>query len=372
MNLFGKFSGGPPALLFAACLAAALVACGGGGLRPVGKDGSGAGGDASGAVRLQGTGATFPMPLYQKWLSEYEKVNPNARIDYQSTGSGTGIKQISEQTVDFGASDKPMSDEELQKAQGGELLHVPTALGAVAVTYNVPGIPQLKLTGDVLADIYLGKIRRWDDPRIKEHNPGTNFPSADITVVSRADGSGTSAVFTDYLSKVSPEWKQRVGTGTNPNWPAGQRSKGNEGVTATVKQTPNSLGYVELVYAQQNKLPVAALRNASGSFVEPTLASVTAAAASAMSQTPPDMRVSITDAAGAEAYPISSYTYVLVYKNQRDARKGRELVNFLWWATHDGQQFAESLGYSKLPQEVVQRTEGMLRSISADGKPLRQ
>src|ERR671913_707861 len=325
-----------------------------------------------GNVRLQGTGATFPMPIYQKWVSEYGKLTPKVQIDYQSTGSGTGINQISSGTVDFGASDKPMSDDELKKAQG-EILHIPTVLGAVVLAYNLPGNPELKLSPDVVADIYLGKIKRWDDARVKADNAGANLPAADIQVAARADGSGTSAVFTDYLSKVSPEWKEKVGTGTNPNWPTGQRAKGNEGVTATIKQNPNTIGYVELAYANQNKLPVAAIKNASGSFVKPTLDSVTAAAAAAMSATPDDMRVSITNSAGADAYPISSYTYILVYKDQKDAVKGKALVDFLWWAAHDGQAVTKDpqYPYAPLPSEVVKRAEAKINSITSGGKLLR-
>jgi phosphate transport system substrate-binding protein len=333
-----------------------------------GGDGGGAPGDT---VRLQGTGATFPMPIYQKWVSEYGKLNPKVQIDYQSTGSGTGINQISAGTVDFGASDKPMSDDELKKAQG-ELIHVPTVLGAVVITYNLPGNPELTFSPDVIADIYLGKIKKWDDARIKADNPGVTLPTSDILVAARADGSGTSAVFTDYLSKVSPEWKEKVGTGTNPNWPTGQRAKGNEGVTASVKQNPNSLGYVELAYANQNKLPVASIKNAAGKAVKPTLEAVTAAAATA--QTPEDMRVSITNAAGADVYPISSYTYILIYKDQKDAAKGKALLDFLWWAIHDGQAVTKDpqYPYAPLPAEVVKRAEAKLNSVMSGGKPLRQ
>lgn len=349
------------ALLLAGCSA-----------QPVGKGGGGSTTAPGDTVRLQGTGATFPMPIYQKWVSEYGKANPKVQIDYQSTGSGTGINQISAGTVDFGASDKPMSDDELKKVQG-EILHIPTVLGAVVLAYNLPGSPELKLSPDVVADIYLGAVKRWDDPRIKADNPGVNLPSADIQVAARADGSGTSAVFTDYLSKVSPAWKEKVGAGTNPNWPTGQRAKGNEGVTALVKQNPNTLGYVELAYANQNKLPVASIKNAAGQFVKPTLDSVTAAAAAAMATTPEDMRVSITNASSAEAYPISSYTYVLVYKDQKDAVKGKALVDFLWWAIHDGQAVTKDpqYPYAPLPAEVVKRAEGKLNSVASGGKPLR-
>jgi phosphate transport system substrate-binding protein len=349
------------------CLLAAL-ACSGerGGAGPAG------GGAAGGAVRLQGAGATFPNPLYQKWLSEYGKLNPNIRIDYQSIGSGGGIKQIKEQTIDFGASDSPMKDEDMKGAPG-EILHIPTVLGAVVLTYNLQGVAQpLRFSSDVIADIFLGKVKRWDDPRIKADNPDAQLPAADITVVHRSDGSGTSAVFTDYLQKVSPEWKEKVGSGTSPNWPVGLGGKGNEGVTGQVKQTPNTVGYVELAYAVQNKLPVALIKNSSGNFVEPSLDAVTAAAAEALPTTPPDLRVSITNAGGAGAYPISSYTYILAYKDQKDASKGKALVDFLWWGIHDGERFAKDMLYAPLPAEIVKRAEEKVNSITSGGKALRQ
>jgi phosphate transport system substrate-binding protein len=360
----------PPGRILLPALAAALAtlisACGP--PQPVGK-GDGAGGSA---VRLQGAGATFPMPLYQKWVSEYGKLNPAVKIDYQSIGSGGGIQQITARTVDFGASDKPMSDDEL-KAAPGEILHIPTALGAVVITYNLPGVAEpLKFSPETIADIFLGKIKRWDDPALKAANPGAKLPAADIAVVHRSDGSGTSAVFTDYLSKVSPEWKERVGTGTSPAWPAGQGGKGNEGVSGMVKQQPNSVGYVELAYAQQTKLPVALVKNSSGNFVAPTLESVTAAAAEALPRTPEDLRVSITNAGGASAYPVASYTYILVYKDQDDAAKGKTLVDFLWWAVHDGEQYAKDLSYAPLPAEVVGKVEPKLNSITSGGQPLRK
>src|SRR5215211_955520 len=276
------------------------------------------GGNGSGTVSLQGAGATFPNPLYQKWLSEYGRLHSNVRIDYQSIGSGGGVKQLKDQTVDFGASDSPMKDEDLKSAPG-EVLHIPTVLGAVVITYNLQGVSQpLRFSPEVVADIFLGKVKRWDDQRIKADNPDASLPAADITVVHRSDGSGTSAVFTDYLQKVSPEWKEKVGAGTSPNWPVGLGGKGNEGVTGQVKQTPDTVGYVELAYAGQNKLPVALIKNASGNFVEPSLDAVTAAAAESLPTTPPDLRVSITNAGGATAYPISSYTYLLAYKDQKD------------------------------------------------------
>jgi phosphate transport system substrate-binding protein len=329
---------------------------------------AGAGGET---VRLQGAGATFPNPLYQKWLSEYGKVNPKAKIDYQSIGSGGGIQQIQSQTVDFGASDTPMSDDDLKKAPG-ELLHIPTVLGAVVITYNLQGVSApLRFPPDVIADIFLGKIKRWDDARIKADNPGVALPPNDISVVHRSDGSGTTAVFTDYLSKVSPEWKTKPGVGKSVDWPVGIGGKGNEGVSGQIKQTPNTIGYVELAYAVQTKLPVALIKNRAGNFVEPSFDAVTAAAAESLATTPEDLRVSITDAAGGQAYPISSYTYILVYKEQKDATKGKTLVDFLWWSIHDGERFAKDLQYAPLPAEIVEKASAKLNSITAGGKTLR-
>ena len=348
------------AVLLFASFALLGFACSGGG--PTG---------GGGVVKLQGAGATFPNPLYQKWASEYGKLHPNVQIDYQSIGSGGGIKQIQAQTVDFGASDAPMTDAEL-KATPGELVHVPTVLGAVVVTYNVASITQpLHLSPEVIADIFLGKINKWDDQQIKQDNPGVSLPADDITVVHRAEASGTSFVFTDYLAKVSAEWKDKVGADKSPKWPVGQGGKGNEGVTGQIKQQPNTIGYVELAYAVQNKLPVALVKNASGKFVEPSIDAITAAAASASAQTPEDLRVSITNATGENAYPISSYTYVLAYKDRKNADKGKALVDFLWWGIHDGQQFAKDLQYAPLPAEIVKRTEAKINSITSGGKPLR-
>jgi phosphate transport system substrate-binding protein len=335
---------------------------------------SNGGAATGGEVRLQGMGATFPNPLYQKWMSEYGKLNQSIRIDYQSQGSGAGIKGIQTQTVDFGASDAPMSDADL-KASPGEILHIPTVLGAVVITYNLQGIAQpLRFSPDAIADIFLGKIKKWDDARIKTDNPGVALPNADITVVHRADGSGTSYAFTDYLSKVSTEWKEKVGTDKAPQWPVGQGGKGNEGVTGQIKQQPNTIGYVELVYAVQNNLPVAQIKNSSGNFVAPTLEAVTAAAAGSIATTPEDLRVSIVNAAGADAYPISSYTYILAYREQKDAAKGKALVDFLWWGIHDGEKFVDpkTLPYATLPAEIVKRAEAKINSITSGGKSLRQ
>lgn len=328
-------------------------------------------GGGPGSVSLQGAGATFPNPLYQKWLSEYGKAHPNVRIDYQSIGSGGGIKQLKEQTVDFGASDAPMKDEDLKSAPG-EILHIPTVLGAVIITYNLDAsTATLKFSPEVVADIFLGKIKKWNDPKIAADNAGVTLPANDITVVTRSDGSGTSAVFTDYLSKVSPEWKEKVGSGTSPRWPVGISGKGNEGVTGAVKNTPNTIGYVELAYAVQNKLPVAHIKNSSGNFIEPSIDAVTAAASGSAANTPEDLRVSITNAAGPQAYPISSYTYILVYKNQKDAAKGKALVDFLWWGIHDGEAFAKELQYAPLPVDIVKKAEAKISSVTANGAALR-
>ena len=333
---------------------------------------SGQGGGPGAGVKLQGAGATFPNPLYQKWISEYGKANPTIKIDYQSIGSGGGIKQIKEQTVDFGASDAPMKDDDLKSAPG-TLLHIPTVLGAVVITYNLPEVTKpLRLTPEVIADIYLGKIKKWDDARIKADNADAKLPATEIVVVHRSDGSGTSAVFTDYLSKVSPEWKDKVGSGTSPNWPIGLGGKGNEGVTGQVKQTPNTIGYVELAYATTNKLPVALIKNSAGEYVEPTLDNVTAAAAETVNAMPEDLRVSITNAAGKTAYPISSYTYLLVYQDQKDAAKGKALVDYLWWGLHQGGQYAKDLQYAPLPDAIVKKAEAKINSITSGGKALRQ
>jgi len=322
-------------------------------------------------VRLQGAGATFPNPLYQKWFSEYNKLHSNAKFDYQSIGSGGGIKQISSNTVDFAGSDATMTDQQLQEAPA-ELLHIPSVLGAVVMTYNIPTLSgtSLKFSGDTISGIYLGNIKKWNDPKLVADNPGVNLPAADITVVSRSDGSGTTAIFTDYLSKVSPEWKDKVGAGTSVKWPVGLSAKGSEGVTGQVKQSPNSIGYVELIYAEQNKLPYADVKNAAGQFVRPSIQTVTNAAAGSASSIPADLRVSITNAPGTDAYPISTFTYFLVYKDQKDQAKGKALVDFLWWATHDGQKMAPDLIYAPLPAEVVQKDEEKIRSITYQGSPL--
>jgi len=322
-------------------------------------------------MQLNGAGATFPYPIYSKWFNEYIKVDPSVRFNYQSIGSGGGIKQITEQTVDFGASDGPLTDEQL-KAAPGALMHFPTVMGAVVLTYNIPGIStSLKFTPEAIAGIYLGRITKWNDPALTAPNPGVPLPDQDIVVAHRADGSGTTYIFTDYLSKVSPEWEKKVGKSTSVNWPVGLGGKGNEGVTGLVKESPNSIGYVELIYALSNKLPFADVKNQAGSFVKASLAAVTAAAAGYASQMPDDFRVVITNAPGADAYPISGMTWLLVYEKQHDIEKGKKLVQFIDWMLHDGQKYAADLQYAPLPPAVVMKEVQALRRVaSSDGKPL--
>jgi len=307
---------------------------------------------ASAQMMINGAGATFPYPIYSKWFDEYAKVDPSVRFNYQSIGSGGGQKQIMAQTVDFGASDGPMSDENLSKAPG-KILHIPTVAGAVVMTYNLEGTPALKLDGETIADIFLGKIKKWNDPKIAASNAGTKLPDKEIVVVHRSDGSGTTFIFTDYLSKVSAEWKQKVGNNTSVNWPTGIGGKGNEGVSGQVKQTPGALGYVELIYAVQNKMPYADVKNAAGQFVKPTLESVTAALGTA--NIPDDFRFSMTNAPGSDAYPIAGATWLLVYEQQKDPAKGKKLVEFLKWALTKGEGMAKDLNYAPLPDEVQQR-----------------
>jgi phosphate transport system substrate-binding protein len=303
-------------------------------------------------MMINGAGATFPYPIYSKWFDEYAKVDPSVRFNYQSIGSGGGQKQILAQTVDFGASDGPMSDDNLAKAPG-KILHIPTVAGAVVLTYNLAGNPSLKLDGDTVAGIYLGQIKKWNDPKIAALNAGAKLPDQDIVVVHRSDGSGTTFIFTDYLSKVSAEWKQKAGNNTSVNWPSGIGGKGNEGVSGQVKQTPGAIGYVELIYAVQNKMPYAEVKNSAGQFVKPTIESVTAALATA--DIPDDFRFSMTNAPGKDAYPITGATWLLVYQQQKDAAKGKKLVEFLKWALTKGEGMAKDLNYAPLPDEVQQR-----------------
>ncbi len=320
---------------------------------------------ASDNLLITGAGATFPAPLYTKWFSDYNKLNPTIQINYQAIGSGGGIKQITEKTVEFGASDAPMSDEELGKAPG--LLHIPTVMGAVVVTWNEPEIKTLKLTPQTLAAIFLGKITKWNDPAIAKENPQqVKLPATDITVARRSDGSGTTYVFTDYLSKVSPEFKAGPGTGKSVNWPVGLGAKGNDGVTGLVKSTKGAIGYVELAYANQNKLPLAELKNKDGHFVKATLQATSEAAAGI--EMPADFRVSITDAAGTGAWPIASFTYLLIRKDQEDAKKGEALVKFLGWALTEGQKSAGPLDYAPLPAAVVKKVQATVATIKVAGK----
>ena len=339
------------------------AACGGGGERSGDSSRQGSGG----AIDLTGAGATFPQPLYSKWVQAYS-AKTGVRINYQALGSGAGIKQLSAETVDFGASDGPMNDKELASAQGGPVIHIPTTLGAVVVTYNLPGLAQpLRMTPDVVAGIFQRTITRWNDPRIATANPGVTLPARDILVTHRSDGSGTTFVFTDYLAAVSPEWSTGPGRGKAVKWPKGTLGgKGNEGVAALVKQAPGAVGYVELAYALQNEMPVALLANASGNFVAPSIASITAAAAGIADtlSANTDFRISIVNAPGAEAYPISSFTWILLYQQQEDPVKGRKLVDFLAWAVTEGQQFSANLHYAPLPEKIVAGVQRKLSTVT--------
>lgn len=322
---------------------------------------------ARAVLSITGAGATFPYPMYSKWFSEYHKKDPNIEINYQSIGSGGGIRQVTEGTVDFGASDGPMNDEQLKAYQdkhGFPVMHFPTVLGADVPAYNIPGVTaELNFTPEALAGIFLGKITKWNDPAIVGANPGANLPANDIVVVHRSDGSGTTYIWTDYLSKVSDEWKNKVGKGTSVNWPAGLGSKGNEGVSGLVKDTPNSIGYVELIYVIQNKMLYGKVKNSSGVFVKADLGSVTAAAAGAAKNMPDDFRVSITDAPGKTAYPISSFTWLLIPSKIPDAAKRDAIKGFVKWMLADGQNDTEALAYARLPKEVVAKELKALDSV---------
>jgi phosphate transport system substrate-binding protein len=314
---------------------------------------------------INGAGATFPYPIYSKWFAEYHKANGAIEINYLSVGSGAGIKQVTDGTVDFGATDGPMNDDQLKAYRdkhGAPILHFPTVLGAAVPTYNIPGVTtSLNFTPDALAGIFLGRISKWNDPAIANANKGVNLPANDIIVIHRSEGSGTTYIWTDYLSKVSTDWKDKVGKGTAVNWPVGLGGKGNEGVTGLIKQTPNAIGYVELIYAVQNKIPYGAVRNAAGEFVRADLAGVSAAAAAASKTMPEDFRVSITNAPGKGVYPISSFTWLLIPGKFSDATKRDAIKGFVTWMLADGQNYAETLSYAKLPKEVVDRE---LKAIS--------
>jgi phosphate transport system substrate-binding protein len=322
---------------------------------------------AQGSLLINGAGATFPNPIYSKWFDEYHKAHGNASINYQSVGSGAGIKQVTEGTVDFGASDGPMNDDQIKAFQdkhGSAILHFPTVLGAAVPTYNVPGVTAaLNFTPEALAGIFLGRVTRWNDPAISGANKGVNLPANDIVVVHRSDGSGTTYIWTDYLSKVSDDWKNKVGKGASVNWPVGLGGKGSEGLTGLIKQTPNSIGYVELTYAAQNNILYGTVKNSSGKFIKADLAGVSAAAASSAKTMPDDFRVSITDPPGKDAYPISSFTWLLIPAKFSDAAKRDAIKDFLKWALTDGQNYAESLSYAKLPKEVVAKETKALVSI---------
>jgi len=322
---------------------------------------------AQNPLLINGAGATFPYPIYSKWFDVYHGKNPNIQFNYQSVGSGAGIKQVTEGTVDFGATDGPMNDEQMKAFEDKRktaILHFPTVLGAAVPTYNVPGVSgSLNFTPEALAGIFLGKITKWNDPAIAGPNKGVNLPANDIVVVHRSDGSGTTYIWTDYLSKVSDEWKSKVSRATSVNWPVGLGGKGNEGVTGLIKQTPNSIGYVELIYAAQNNIPYGAVRNSAGTFVKADLASVSAAASGAAKDMPNDFRVSITNAPGKTAYPISSFTWLLIPAKIDNSGKRDAIKGFLKWMLSDGQGNAEALSYAKLPKEVVQKEETAINNI---------
>jgi phosphate transport system substrate-binding protein len=326
---------------------------------------------AAAQVKLNGAGASFPNIIYQSWILNYNKAHTDVQLNYQSIGSGGGIRQFSDKTTDFGGSDAPMTDSAIA-AIHGNVLHIPTVLGAVVITYNLPGVSQqLKFTPEIVGDIFLGKLTKWSDPRIAAANPGVNLPNDDILVVHRSDGSGTTYIFTDYLSKVSADWKDKVGKGTSVNWPVGLGGKGNEGVSATVGQTPGAIGYVELAYAHSSKLAYGQLQNATGRFINPTLPATTAALAGAMKDMGPntDFRVSITNSAGADAYPIASMTYLLLRKSyDDDPAKIEALLKYVWWAETDGQAKAEPLGYAPLPSALRPWIAARLASITANGR----
>jgi phosphate transport system substrate-binding protein len=315
-----------------------------------------------GQTTLNGAGATFPNPMYQKWFSEYHKVHPDVQFNYQSIGSGGGIRQVLAQTVDFGASDGPMTDEQLSQAKT-KILHIPTVMGAVVPAYNVPGVTgELKFTPEALAGIFLGKITTWNDPAIAKANPGVTLPAQNIIVIHRSDGSGTSYIFTDYLSKVSSEWQNGPGKGTSVKWPVGLGGKGNEGVAGMIRQMQGGIGYIELIYAVQNKIDFGSVKNASGAFVKASLQSVTAAAASAPKM-PADFRVSITNAPGKDAYPISSFTWLLIPEKSKEAAKGKILADFLNWMVDDGQKMTAELTYAPLPGNVAEKVKGAIKLV---------
>ncbi|HEY5373675.1 MAG TPA: phosphate ABC transporter substrate-binding protein PstS [Polyangiaceae bacterium] len=319
-------------------------------------------------VSLNGAGATFPFPLYSKWISEYNKENPLVKINYQSIGSGGGIRQIIAGTVDFGATDAPMKEDEAKQAPS-KLFHIPATIGAVVVAYNLPEVTStLKLAPEVLVAIYQGKIKKWNDPKIKADNPDAKLPANEISVVYRTDGSGTTAVFTDYLSKISADWKEKIGAGKSVAWPIGLGAKGNEGVTGQIKTTPYTIGYIERAYASQNKLPMLELKNKSGKFVAPTIEAMSAAADAV--EMPDELFVSLSNAEGEAVYPITSYSYLLVYENAKDPVKGEALAKYVWWGLHDGQKFSKDLDYAPIPAKVLSKVEARLKELRSGDKKL--
>lgn len=329
---------------------------------------------AKAQLQLNGAGATFPAVIYSKWFDEYKNAT-GVQFNYQAIGSGGGIRQITEGTVDFGASDGPMTEEQMadvKTKQGTDILHIPTVMGGIVLSYNLPSVSaKLKFDGTAVADIYLGKITKWDDPKLKALNPGVALPNKAILVAHRSDGSGTTFIFTNYLGKVSPEWKTKVGNNTSVNWPVGLGGKGNDGVSGLVKQTEGSIGYVELAYAVQNKLPYGLLKNKAGNFVDANFSTVTEAAAGAVKNMPDDLRAIITDSDGKNAYPISGFTWLLVYKNMKDATKAAALVKFLKWALEKGESYAKDLYYAPLPKQVVKLCEKKITMITANGKKIK-
>jgi phosphate transport system substrate-binding protein len=360
----------------AAFLAVAVItaACGGSGQPAATSAGTGTtanpcgipatGKCASEAQSLSGAGATFPAVIYTKWIDEYNKLT-GVQVNYQSIGSGGGVKGITDKTVDFGASDNAMTDQQLSDAKA-TLLHLPAVMGGIVATYNVAGVTTLKLTADTLSGIFLGDIKKRNDPKLAVENPGVTFPAADIVTVHRSDGSGTTAVFTDYLAKVNATWKSKVGTAQTVEWPTGVGGKGNEGVAGAVKSTPNSIGYVELIYALQQKLGAATMKNAAGKFIDASLESVSKAAVGVT--LPDDLRASLTNSSNADAYPIVAMTYLLTYKEVADRGKALAMVRYFWWGTHEGQAFAKDLGYAPLPADVVAKVEAKIKSITSGGQ----
>ena len=331
------------------------------------------GGATSAQVQLNGAGATFPAVIYSKWFDEY-KTNTGVQINYQAIGSGGGIKQVTEGTVDFGASDGPMTEEQLKEAKdkrGTEILHIPTVMGGIVLSYNLPSVTKkLRFDGKVVADIFLGKVTKWDDAQIKKLNPGVSLPDKAILVAHRSDGSGTTFIFTNYLSKVSSDWKDKVGNNTSVNWPVGLGGKGNDGVSGLVKQTEGSIGYVELAYAVKNNLTYGLLKNKSGNFIDANFTTVTEAASGAIKNMPADLRAIITDADGKNAYPISGFTWLLIYQNMQDKEKATALVKFLHWAMEKGEAYAKDLYYAPLPKEVVKLCEKKISLITANGSKI--